>query len=77
MTIKLDLEKANDMLNWDYIRMVLGKFGFYPSQINLIMECITSSSFSVLVNGELMVISIHHKELDIVILYLPTFLFYA
>lgn len=48
--IKLDLEKGYDFLNWDFIRFVLLKFGFVEKWVNLIMECITSMSFSVLIN---------------------------
>lgn len=44
MTVKLDLEQAYDMLSWDYIRLVLTKFGMNNYWINLIMECIWSTS---------------------------------
>lgn len=52
MAVKLHLEKAYDFLDWNYIKAVLSKFGFCGTWINLIMECITSVSFSVLVNGK-------------------------
>ena len=52
LAIKLDLEKAYDLLNWDYIKCILERFGFCQRWINLIMECITSTSFSVNINGE-------------------------
>ena len=45
MAVKLDLEKAYDFLDWNYIKAILSKFGFCNSWINLIMECITSVSF--------------------------------
>jgi hypothetical protein len=51
MAIKLDLGKAFDFLNWDYIKACLTKFGFDPHWTNLAMECITSSSFSIMLNG--------------------------
>lgn len=51
MGIKLDLEKAYDFLNCDYIEYVLLRFGFAVRWVNLVMECIKSSSFSVLMNG--------------------------
>lgn len=52
MVIKLDLEKTYDFLNWDCIKGVLAKFSFNNHWIKLIMECITSTSFSILINGK-------------------------
>lgn len=49
MGVKLDLEKAYDYLNWDYILYVLLRFGFDNCWVELIMECITSPSFYVLI----------------------------
>ncbi|XP_024200511.1 uncharacterized protein LOC112203832 [Rosa chinensis] len=39
MALKLDLEKAYDYLDWNYVQKVLSKFGFSPRWISLIMEC--------------------------------------
>lgn len=52
MVLKLDLEKAYDLLNWDYIRCLLTNFGFSVTWVNLVMECISSMSFSVNINGD-------------------------
>lgn len=52
MRIKIDLEKAYDMLSWPYIKHCLLKFGFHHDWIDLIMHCISSISFSILLNGE-------------------------
>ena len=51
MAIKLDHQKAYDRVNWSFIKVVLIKFGFSEVFINWIMECITSMSFEVLING--------------------------
>lgn len=51
MTIKLDVEKAYDMLNWDFIMYVILKYGFSIRWVNLIMKCITSTCFSIVING--------------------------
>ena len=51
MAIKLDHQKAYDRVNWSFIKVVLIKFGFNEVFINWIMECITSVSFEVLING--------------------------
>ena len=52
MVVKIDLEKAYDRLEWCFIRKVLTCFGFPPNIIKLIMSCISSSSTSLLFNGE-------------------------
>ncbi len=49
--LKLDLEKAYDRLKWDFIREVLMFFKFPTSFVNLVLECVSTSSFSILVNG--------------------------
>jgi len=40
MAIKIDMERAYDMMRWDYLKAVLGKFGFAEDFIALIMGCI-------------------------------------
>ena len=52
MIVKIDLEKAYDRLEWCFICKVLTCFGFPPNIIKLIMSCISSSSTSLLFNGE-------------------------
>ena len=51
LILKLDLEKAYDRLEWSFIREVLTFFKFPPSFVDLVLECVTTSSFSILVNG--------------------------
>ncbi|KAL0455437.1 UNVERIFIED_CONTAM: LINE-1 reverse transcriptase, partial [Sesamum latifolium] len=50
--LKVDLRKAFDTLEWDFIIAMLHLFGFPPRIIMWIEECITTTSFSVLLNGE-------------------------
>lgn len=54
MAVKLDLENAYDLLCWKFIKTTLGKFGFYCTWIERVMECISSSSSSILLNELLM-----------------------
>jgi len=52
LTLKLDLKKAFDCIDQDFIRLILVQSGFSPTSINWIMGCVSSATFSVLVNGE-------------------------
>jgi len=51
MIMQLDIAKAYDKVNWNYIKKVLTAFGFDHNWVRWVMELVTSSSFSILVNG--------------------------
>jgi hypothetical protein len=51
MAIKIDMEKAFDRMEWTFILAILSKLGFHSTWINWIRMCITSPSFSILLNG--------------------------
>eukprot|EP00253_Pinus_taeda_P004208 PITA_04208 len=51
MIMQLDLAKTYDKLNWTYIKKVLIAFGFDHNWVRWVMALVTSSSFSILVNG--------------------------
>ncbi|XP_023926387.2 uncharacterized protein LOC112037802 [Quercus suber] len=51
MAIKLDLQKAYDRVNWDFLKTMLVRFDFNDTFIGWIMACISSVHFEDLVNG--------------------------
>ena len=51
ITLKLDISKAYDMVEWRFLESTLRRLGVSKKWVDLIMRCITTSSFSVLING--------------------------
>jgi hypothetical protein len=51
MAVKIDMEKAFDRMEWSFLFSILHQLGFSPIWINWIRICITSPSFSILING--------------------------
>ena len=52
MFIKLDMAKAYDRVSWEFLQKILLTFGFAEEWVDWILSCVTSPSFSVLINGE-------------------------
>ncbi|CAN0926381.1 LINE-1 reverse transcriptase homolog [Linum grandiflorum] len=52
LVIKLDIEKAYDHVNWECLFKVMDMVGFHPIWISWVKCCVSTASFSVLVNGE-------------------------
>ena len=52
MSIKLDMSKAFNRVEWNFIKEVTEKMGFAKKWVDLIMLCISSLSYSIIINGE-------------------------
>lgn len=52
MALKLDVSKAYDRIEWTFLRCVLLRLGFADTLVNSIMLCVSSASYSFLLNGK-------------------------
>lgn len=49
--IKIDLRKAYDTISLDFLRAVMCGLKFHPMFVEWVMECISTSSFSIAINS--------------------------
>lgn len=52
MAVKLDISKAYDKLEWDFLESMMRRLEFNEGWISKIMTCVKSMSYVVLVNGQ-------------------------
>ncbi|XP_062110758.1 uncharacterized protein LOC133822432 [Humulus lupulus] len=50
-TMKLDMSKAYDRVEWIFVEKMLIKMGFRPYWVNKLMKCVTSVQYSFQING--------------------------
>ncbi|GJT92641.1 hypothetical protein Tco_1081486 [Tanacetum coccineum] len=50
---KVDIQKAYDTVDWGFLEKILIGFGFHDRMVKWIMECVTTSSYSICINGSL------------------------
>ena len=51
MMIKLDIAKAYDKLNRDFMEKMLGAYGFSPGWVEWVMSLVSSPFYNILLNG--------------------------
>nr|GEY39276.1 hypothetical protein CTI12_AA318980 [Tanacetum cinerariifolium] len=51
---KIDIEKAYDSVEWDFLANCLKFFGFHDIMVKWVMNCVSSASFTINVNDDLL-----------------------
>ena len=52
LALKLDVSKAYDRVEWMFLQGIMQKLGFPEKWIEKVMTCVTTTSFSILLNGK-------------------------
>ncbi|XP_050259214.1 uncharacterized protein LOC126704240 [Quercus robur] len=52
MALKLDMSKAYDRVEWKFLERILLQMGFQESWVAMIMQCVSTVTYSILLNGE-------------------------
>ena len=51
LMLKLDMEKANDPMEWNFLIFMLRQFGFQEQAVDLMFRTVLNNWFSILING--------------------------
>ena len=52
LALKLDISKTYDRVEWTFLQGIMTKLGFLEKWIHWVMGCVTTPSFSILINGK-------------------------
>ena len=52
LALKLDFSKAYDLVEWLFLQGIMQRMGFLKKWIDRVMNCVTTPSFSILINGK-------------------------
>ncbi|KAL5576320.1 hypothetical protein UlMin_018019 [Ulmus minor] len=52
MALKLDMSKAYDIVEWTFLKGMMLRLGFDNGWVELVMRCVTSVSYSFILNGQ-------------------------
>ena len=52
MAVKLDINKAYDRVEWEFLRRIMLKIGLPNQWVHLAMETVCTASYSILINGK-------------------------
>ncbi|KAK5775048.1 hypothetical protein PVK06_042915 [Gossypium arboreum] len=53
MAVKLDMSKAYDKVEWNFIKEIMLRMGFDQKWVDDLMKCVTTVSYSVVINGHI------------------------
>ncbi|CAJ2636059.1 unnamed protein product [Trifolium pratense] len=53
VALKLDISKAYDRIDWEYLKDIMAKMGFSQQWIGWIMLCVETVDYSIIVNGNM------------------------
>ncbi|KAA3483061.1 reverse transcriptase [Gossypium australe] len=52
MALKQDMSKAYDKVKWAFLQDMMLRMGFESSWVDFIMQCVSTTSYSISINGE-------------------------
>ena len=52
MAVKLDINKAYDRVEWEFLRRIMLEIGLQNQWVHLAMETVCTASYSILINGK-------------------------